>query len=306
MTKPRSVKRDFPLSRMTTVRTGGPADYFAAVGSEHELLEVLVWASDRCDFKGVIGSGSNLLVADEGVRGLVLKLEGELAAIEVDLDRVVAGAGARLPQVASKAARAGLVGLGFGVNIPGTVGGAIKMNANAYGGALDEVLEWADVATASGSERRLPQSFNFRYRDSDLRTDEVVVRAGFKMRRGDPDEIKDAMESMRASRRSAQPSGIKTFGSTFVNPDDQSAEGKSAGQMLEAAGCKELEVGGARFNAKHANFVENTGTATTADIVMLMVKGQQRVQERFDVILKPEVQFFGDVEVPASFWGAGS
>ncbi|MEA2370565.1 MAG: UDP-N-acetylmuramate dehydrogenase, partial [Solirubrobacteraceae bacterium] len=130
---PAAVRRDFPLARLTTVRTGGPAEYFARAGSADELAELVRWADSAGLAVGVVGSGSNLLVADQGVRGLVLKLDGELATIERDADRLLCGGGARLPSVAAKAAAAGLSGIEFGVNIPGTVGGAVRMNANAYG-----------------------------------------------------------------------------------------------------------------------------------------------------------------------------
>src|SRR5262249_23618691 len=153
---------------LTTVRTGGPADWFARVGSDEELAELLRWAGGAGLALGVVGSGSNLLVADEGFRGLALKLEGGLASIERDGDGVVCGGGARLPSAAAKTAGWGLSGLEFGVNIPGTVGGAVKMNANAYGGQLAEVLEWVDVYGPEGYERRSPERLGFAYRSSGL------------------------------------------------------------------------------------------------------------------------------------------
>ena len=172
------------------------------------------------------------------------------------------------------------------------------MNANAYGGQLAEVLEWVEVTTAAGTERRAPDAFDFVYRNSNLGAGEVVSRASFALTPGDPDEIRATLASMRGRRREAQPSGIKTFGSTFKNPDDERAEGRSAGQLLEAAGCRGLAHGGARFSEKHANFVENTGEATTADVLALMAEGRRRVKEKFGVELEPEVQVLGDVEVP--------
>ena len=296
MTAPAGLERGYPLARLTTVRTGGPAEWFARPDSEERLLELLAWADREGLEVGVVGSGSNLLVADEGVRGLVMKLDGALATIERDESRLLCGGGARLPQAAARAARHGLSGLEFGVNIPGTVGGAVKMNANAYGGELGRVLEWVDVATPGGSERRRPEQLGFAYRTSNLAPREVVARASFALEPSDSERVKAVLADMRARRKAAQPSGIKTFGSTFKNPDDPRAGGRSAGVLLDEAGCRGLEVGGARFSLKHANFVENAGEATTADVIALMAEGRRRVRERFEVELEPEVQLLGEVD----------
>jgi len=294
-----NVEHDFPLERLTTVRTGGPADFYARPDTPQRLAELLAWADSESLEVGVIGSGSNLLVADAGFRGLVMKLDGTLASIEREGPRLLCGGGARLPQASARAAREGLSGLEFGVNIPGTVGGAVKMNANAYGGDLSRVLEWVDVATASGTDRRAPSDLGFSYRNSNLGPREIVAGASFALEDADPEAVKAALADMRAQRKAAQPSGIKTFGSTFKNPNDPRAEGRSAGVLLDEAGCRGLTVGGARFSEKHANFVENTGDATTADVVALMAEGRRRVRERFGVDLEPEVQLLGDVDARA-------
>ena len=296
---PSGVQRDFPLARLTTVRTGGPADYFARPEAEAALVELLAWASGAGVAVGVVGSGSNLLVSDEGFRGLAIKLDGELSELAREGERLLAGGGTRLPSAAAKAASWGLAGIEFGINIPGTVGGAVKMNANAYGGELASVLEWVDVSTAAGTERRRPEQLGFEYRRSNLGAGEVVARASFALEPGDPAQIKATMESMRGRRREAQPSGIKTFGSTFKNPDDP--KGRTAGQLLEAAGCQGMQLGGARFAPKHANFVENTGDATTADVLELMAAGRDRVEGQFGITLEPEVQVLGDVRWPAGW-----
>jgi UDP-N-acetylenolpyruvoylglucosamine reductase len=299
MTLPPGVERDYPLARLTTVRAGGPADLFARPATEHELAELLRWAASEGIQVAAVGSGSNLLVSDQGYRGLVLKLEGELSAIERQGARVVCGGGARLPSAAAQAARWGLSGLEFGINIPGTVGGAVKMNANAYGGELGRVLEWVSVCAPGGVERREPSQLGLAYRRSSLRPGEVVSRASFGLVEGEVEKIKGSMAEMRGKRREAQPSGIKTFGSTFKNPaDDVRADGRTAGQLLDAAGCRGLQVGGARFSDKHANFVENAGGATTADILGLISEGRRRVHESFGVWLEPEVQVLGEVEWP--------
>jgi UDP-N-acetylmuramate dehydrogenase len=295
---PPGVEAGYPLARLTTVRTGGPADFFARPRESAALVDLLRWAEEEGLTVGLVGSGSNLLIADDGFHGLAIKLDGDFAAIEREGERLLCGGGARLPTAATKAAGWGLSGIEFGTNIPGTAGGAVRMNANAYGGQLARVLEWVEVSTAHGTERRAPDQLGFTYRNSNLGPGEVVSRAAFRLRPGDPEEIRTTMATMRQRRHDAQPKGIKTFGSTFKNPEDERAEGRTAGQLLEAAGCRGLRQGGARFSEKHANFVENTGEATTADVVALMAEGQRRVRERFGIELEPEVQVLGEVRWP--------
>jgi UDP-N-acetylenolpyruvoylglucosamine reductase len=295
---PPGVERAFPLARLTTIRTGGDADWFARPASAERLAELLAWAGEEGIEIGMVGSGSNLLIADDGFRGLALKLDGDLATVSREGERLLCGGGARLPSAAAKAAGWGLSGIEFGVNIPGTVGGAVKMNANAYGGQLARVLEWVDVCTPAGIDRRAPGQLGFAYRSSNLHSGEVVAAASFELQPGDPEVVKATMAAMRERRHEAQPSGIKTFGSTFKNPEDERAGGRTAGQLLEAAGCRGLRAGGARFSEKHANFVENMGEATTAGVLELMAAGRRRVHERFGVVLEPEVQLLGDVHWP--------
>jgi UDP-N-acetylenolpyruvoylglucosamine reductase len=295
---PAGLQRDFPLARLSTIRTGGRAEFFVRVGERQLLVEALRWGRGRALELSVVGSGSNLLIADEGVSGLVLKLDGGLAEIEIERPRILCGGGARLPAVAAAAARAGLAGIEFGVNIPGTVGGAVRMNANAYGGELRRALEWVEVASADGVDRREPGELGFAYRSSNLAAGEVVCAASMLLADADPEGVKATLEEMRRRRHEAQPQGIKTFGSTFKNPEDPLAEGRSAGLLLADAGCNGVGHGGARFSAKHANFIENTGTATTADVLATMAEGRRRVLERFGVALEPEVQTLGDVHFP--------
>ncbi len=291
---PEHLQRDYPLARLTTIRTGGNAGWFARPRTEEELQGLLAWAREERLDVGVVGSGSNLLVADLGFAGIVLKLDGSLAAIEHEANRLLCGGGARLPQAAARAAALGLAGIEFGVSIPGTVGGAVRMNANAYGGELRDALEWVDVCTAAGVDRRAPDQLDFAYRRSNLGPGEVVARASFVLQPQDPETVKAALADLRGRRREAQPSGIKTFGSTFKNPDS----GSTAGRLLEEAGCKGLQVGDARFSPKHANFIENLGSATTADVVALIAEGRRRVREQCGVVLEPEVQLLGDIEFP--------
>jgi UDP-N-acetylenolpyruvoylglucosamine reductase len=299
--RPPGIEANYPLARLTTIRTGGPAELFSRVGTIAELERIVTWAAEARIEVGVVGSGSNLLVADAGVRGLVVKLDHELSKIDVDGTRIACGGGARLPAVSAAAARAGLTGIEFGVNIPGTVGGAVRMNANAYGGELAHVLEWVDVVGPGATARRTPEQLSFAYRRSSLRAGEIVARASFALAPAQTAQVTATLAEMRKRRKAAQPSGIKTFGSTFKNPSDARADGRTAGQLLDGAGCRGLRVGGASFSAKHANFVENHGGASTADVVELIAEGRRRVSERFGVELQPEVQTLGPVEIPQSW-----
>ncbi|MGK2931716.1 MAG: UDP-N-acetylmuramate dehydrogenase [Solirubrobacterales bacterium] len=300
---PDGVVADHPLSRLTTVRTGGNADWFARPETSEELVSILAWARDGKIEIGMVGSGSNLLVADDGFHGLAIKLDGELVATGRDGVDLICGGGARLPSVAAKTPGWGLGGLEFAVNIPGTAGGAVRMNANAYGGRLEEVLEWVEICTADGVERRLPSDLGFSYRESNLTPGEVVSRVSFHLREEDPDKVRATLGEMREWRKEAQPSGIKTFGSTFKNPDDPRAEGRSAGQLLDAAGCRGMTLGGARLAEKHANFVENTGEATTADVIAVMAAAKRRIREEFGIELEPEVQVLGRIDWPDDWNG---
>jgi UDP-N-acetylenolpyruvoylglucosamine reductase len=288
----------FPLGRLTTIGTGGAAEFFARAGTGGELDELLGWAGERGLGLSVVGSGSNLLVADAGVEGLVVKLDRELAGIEPVEGGLVVGGGARLPAVAARSAALGLSGIEFGVNIPGTVGGAVRMNANAYGGELGRVLDWVEVHTAGGVERRGGGELGLAYRSSNLGAGEVVGRAMLRLEPAASEVVRARLEELRTRRHEAQPKGIRTFGSTFKNPP-----GETAGLLLARAGAGDLRVGGARFSPKHANFVENVGGASTEDVVGLMAAGRRLVAERFGVELEPEVRTLGPVRFP---WRAGS
>jgi UDP-N-acetylmuramate dehydrogenase len=238
------------------------------------------------------------LVADTGFKGLAIKLDGHLTELHFDDATLLCGGGARLPRVAARSAEQGLSGLEFGVNIPGTVGGAIRMNANAYGGELAGVLVWGEIASPEGVERRAPEQFDFSYRKSNVAGYQVVTRAQFALKPGDTGAIKADLASMRDRRKAAQPSGIKTFGSTFKNPvgaGSGAVTPQTAGELLEEAGCRGLSIGGARFSPKHANFIENFNAASTADVLALIAEGRRRVRERSGIELSTEVHVIGDV-----------
>ena len=178
-------------------------------------------------------------------------------------------------------------------------------NVNGILAREAQVLEWVEIATPGATERRTPDRLGFAYRRSNLGPREIVAGASFALSPAEPEAVKATLADMRAARKAAQPSGIKTFGSTFKNPDDPRAEGRSAGVLLDQAGCRGLAVGGARFSEKHANFVENTGGATTAEVIELMAEGRRRVRERFGIELEAEVQFLGDVDASALWEGDG-
>jgi len=281
------------LSRFTTLETGGPARAFARPATLDELDEALTWAGGRGLEVAVVGLGSNLLVADEGVEALVLKLEGELSAVEVEGTMLAAGGGASLAVCLHRARAAELGGLEFACAIPGTVGGAVWMNAGAYGGDIAGVLGRALVADGDGRRWLSPAELGLAYRRSGLRGGQVVAQAEIVLEPRPGTEIKAVVSDMQARRKAAQPTNKRTFGSVFKNPDRE----LSAGRMLEACGLKGFKIGGAQISPQHANFIENAGGATSADALALMAEARRRAREQFGVELEHEVQLLGPLEL---------
>jgi UDP-N-acetylmuramate dehydrogenase len=290
------VNENVSLSRYTTLGTGGPADRFALPETLDELVESLARAEAEGLPVGAVGLGSNLLVADEGFRGLVVKLAGELAAAEVVDGVLVAGGGAPLAVCLHRARAAELGGIEFVCAIPGTVGGGIWMNAGAYGGEISGVLERALVAEPDGAEWRSPEELGLRYRSSGLRPGQVVARAEFRLAPRPLAEIKATVAAMQAQRKAAQPTNKRTFGSVFKNPEHE----LTAGRMLEACGLRGYRIGGAQISPKHANFIENADGALSADAVELIAEARRRALLEFGVLLHPEVQLLGAIEIPAA------
>jgi UDP-N-acetylmuramate dehydrogenase len=282
------------LSRYTTLGTGGPARWFAEPASVEELVERLAWAAAEGLPVAVVGLGSNLLVADGGFPGLALKLGGELAKAEAADGRLVAGGGAPLAVCLHRARAAELGGIEFVCAIPGTVGGAIWMNAGAYGGDIAGVLERALVADEQGTRWLTPAELGLRYRSSGLRHGQVVARAELRLEPRPLAEIKATVAEMQARRKDAQPTNKRTFGSVFKNPDHE----LTAGRMLEACSLRGFRIGGGQISPKHANFIENAGGATSADAVALIAEARRRAHEQFGVLLQPEVQLLGAIEIP--------
>jgi UDP-N-acetylenolpyruvoylglucosamine reductase len=282
------------LSRYTTLGTGGPATAFATPATVEEVAERLRWAAERGLAVATIGLGSNLLVADEGVDALVLKLVGELAAVEIDGELLRAGGGAANAVCLHRARAAGLGGFEFACAIPGTIGGGVWMNGGAYGGDFAQVLERVLVATAAGTHWFTPSELGLSYRRSELSHGQVVVQAELRLRPRPPDEIKADVRALNARRKEAQPTNRRTFGSVFKNPDHE----LSAGRMLEACGLKGHRIGGARISPKHANFIENAGDARSADAIALMAEARRRAKAEYGVELVHEVELLGPLELP--------
>jgi UDP-N-acetylenolpyruvoylglucosamine reductase len=289
-----NIEEGVVLSRFTTLGTGGTARAFARPESEPEVDELLRWARERALGVVVVGLGSNLLAADDGVDALVLKLGGGLATVEIEGDLLHAGGGAANAVALHRARAAGLGRFEFACAIPGTVGGGVWMNAGAYGGDFAGVLERALVATAGGSVWLTPAELGLSYRHSELRHGQVVLRAELRLQPRVAEEVKAEVRELNARRKAAQPTNRRTFGSVFKNPDHE----LSAGRMLEACGLKGHRIGGAQISPKHANFIENADGATTADALALMAEARRRARERFGVRLEHEVELLGDLELP--------
>jgi UDP-N-acetylmuramate dehydrogenase len=292
--RPEIVQEHFPLSRLTTVGTGGPARWFARPSDEDELHDCLAWAAAEDVAVRVVGLGSNLLPADAGYDGLVLRLDGGLAQITIEPPLVRCGGGASLAAIVRLTRDAGLSGVEFGCAIPGTVGGAVRMNAGAYGREMREPLVEAVVVSARGTRSGGPDELGLRYRGSDIGRDEVVARAVLRLTPADPADIKATIRGMQDRRTAAQPRKARTFGSVFKNPPGD----RTSGQLLEACGLKGFAIGGARISPVHANFIENDGGATSADVVALMAEARRRARERFGVELEHEVELLGDISIP--------
>ena len=289
-----NVDEDVALARYTTLGTGGPARAFARPESERDVDELLRWAAERSLQVAVIGLGSNVLAADDGVDALVLKLGGELAAADTDGDVLRVGGGTANAVALHRARAAGLGGFEFACAIPGTIGGGVWMNGGAYGGDFAGVLERALVSTADGSGWLTPTGLGLSYRHSELQHGQIVLRAELRLRPRPSEEIKAEVRDLNARRKAAQPTNRRTFGSVFKNPEHE----LSAGRMLEACGLKGHRIGGAQISPKHANFIENADGATTADALALMAEARRRAHEQFGVRLEHEVEFLGRLELP--------
>jgi UDP-N-acetylenolpyruvoylglucosamine reductase len=288
------IEHGAELARLTTLGTGGPARAFARPESLDELREALAWAAAENLAVHAIGLGSNLLVADEGVDALVLRLAGGLAGIQVGADRLTAGGGATNAVCLHRARDAGLGGFEFACAIPGTVGGGVRMNAGAYGSDFSQVLVEAVVADAAGVQTLTASKLGLSYRRSGLAPGQVVASVTLGLRPRPPEEVKADVKALNERRKATQPTNRRTFGSVFKNPEHE----LGAGQILEACGLKGHRIGGAIVSPRHANFIENEGGATSADAIALMAEARRRAHERFGVELEHEVQLLGPLVLP--------
>jgi UDP-N-acetylmuramate dehydrogenase len=278
---------------MTTIGTGGSARALARPRSLQELEEALRFAAGEGLDVVVVGLGSNVLAADDGVDALVVRLEGELAEAEARDGVLVAGGGAANAVCLHRARAAGLGGFEFACAIPGTAGGGVKMNAGAYGRDWTDVLVRALVTTADDSGWLTPEELGLSYRHSSIAPGQVVARVEYRLEPRPPEEIKRTVTDLVARRKGTQPTNKRTFGSVFKNPSSE----LGAGAMLERCGLKGHRVGGAVISPKHANFIENAGSATSADCIALMTEARRRAREQFGVELEREVVFLGDLEL---------
>ena len=279
-----SLRRDVPLAPLTWLRVGGPAEAVFQPADAEDLAALLQALPARVPVLPM-GVASNLLVRDGGVAGVVIRFGGPLARIEVEGDTLVAGAGALDQRVAQAAQRAGLAGLEFFIGIPGTVGGAVRMNAGAFGGETKDRLLWAEALDRQGELHRLSAAdLGFAYRRSALPAGWIVTRAAFRGERAAPEAILARMDVIRAQREAAQPLRVATGGSTFKNPP-----GHKAWQLIDAAGCRGLRLGAAMVSEKHCNFLINTGGATADEVERLGELVRQRVREHSGVELEWEV-----------------
>jgi|KBSMisStandDraft_5_1062788.scaffolds.fasta_scaffold47001_2 UDP-N-acetylmuramate dehydrogenase len=283
-----------PLGRFTTLGAGGPARAFARPDSVSKLEEALAWARERGVSAATVGLGSNLLVADEGFDGLVLKLAGELAEARVEGEKLVAGGGAPNAVCLHRVRAASLGGFEFACAIPGTVGGGVWMNAGAYGSDWAAILDRALVVDEDGARWLTPEQLGLSYRHSDLRHGQVVAAAEFTLGAVPEEQIRANVARLQALRKAAQPTNKRTFGSVFKNPEHE----LSAGRMLEACGLRGHRIGGAQISPRHANFIENADGAKAADAIALMAEARRRAREEFGVELVHEVQFLGPLELP--------
>lgn len=288
---PESILQSEPMAKHTTFRVGGPADMMIRIGDEEQLARLVAYFYQLRQPYLVIGNGSNLLVSDRGYRGIVLLIGGEMGAITLQDGYMSVQAGALLSRAAAEAAKNSLSGLEFAAGIPGSVGGAIVMNAGAYDGEMSQVVESVTVLNEQGERMVLDRdTMEFGYRTSIIRNRPfIVLSALLKLAPGDKEQILFRMEELNGRRRAKQPLEYASAGSTFKRP-----EGFYAGKLIMDAGMRGCRIGGAQVSEKHCGFIVNLGNATAEDINELISEVQERVKERFHVELEPEVIRIGE------------
>ena len=290
LTEEKRIFKEEPMAKHTTFRVGGPAEYYL-MPDRKELPEVIRCCGEYQIPYLVIGNGSNLLVSDKGIRGGVIEIGKNISAIRVEEGRIYAEAGALLSKTAHTALEHGLTGMEFAAGIPGCMGGAVVMNAGAYGGEMKDIIASVTVLTKQGEEKKLRvEELDLSYRHSCIPQQEyLVLEAELALQPGKQEEIRARMEELKAKRNEKQPLEYPSAGSTFKRP-----EGYYAGKLIMEAGLRGFQVGGAAVSEKHCGFVINKEQASAADIYRLMQEVQQRVQQQFGVKLEPEVKMVGD------------
>jgi len=284
------VRASMPLAELTSFRIGGPADLFVAVEDETELMHAKAAAYRAGIPCFCLGAGTNLLVSDRGMRGLVVRLGDGFAKIKIDDAKVVAGAAAAFGTLVQEVVDRGLAGLEFGEGIPGTVGGGLVMNAGAFGGEIAKVVTLVHGVTESGEALALSKDdVKFAYRRTELPAHFIITRVDFELARGDRAQLAARVAELHAKRASRQPRGVPNAGSIFKNPP-----GNFAGKLLEGAGLKGTRLGGAAFSDQHANFIVNLGGAQAAEVRALIDLARNKVKEQSGVWLEPEVRLVGD------------
>jgi len=286
-----SILIDEPMSRHTTFRVGGPADFFVIPKAKEEVRDVIRICKEAGMLYYIIGNGSNLLVSDAGYRGVIVQIYKEMNEVKVEGDLVKAQAGALLSGIAAKALGAELSGFEFASGIPGTIGGACVMNAGAYGGEMKDVLESVTVLTGEGKIIELGRNeLELGYRTSVIaKKGYIVLGAVLKLERGDGEKIKTYMDELKEKRVTKQPLEYPSAGSTFKRP-----EGYFAGKLIQDSGLKGFTVGGAQVSEKHSGFVINKGNATAADVMELIRQVTAKVKEDTGVTMEPEVKQIGE------------
>ena len=284
------VRAAMPLAELTSFRIGGPADLFVAVEDEPELMHAKAAAYRAGVPCFCLGAGTNLLVSDRGMRGLVVRLGDGFGKIKIDDTKVVAGAAAAFGALVEAVVDRGLEGLEFGEGIPGTVGGGLVMNAGAFGGEIARVVTLVHGVTEAGEALALTRDdVKFAYRRSELPGNFIITRVDFELAHGDRAQLTARVAELKAKRASRQPRGVPNAGSIFKNPP-----GNFAGKLLEGAGLKGTRLGGAAFSDQHANFIVNLGGAQAAEVRALIDMARNKVKEQSGVWLEPEVRLVGD------------
>ena len=280
-----------PMKNHTSFKVGGPADIFIEPDDRAELVKAIKDLREQGVSYYIIGNGSNLLVSDKGLRGAVVKIGDKFGSVSINNDIITAESGVLLSTLSKMAAREGLTGMEFASGIPGSLGGAVTMNAGAYGGEMKDIVEWVELLDQDLNLKRLKNDeMKFMYRKSIIEPGKhIVIRCCIRLKKGNKDEIDNKMAELAEKRKSKQPLHLPSAGSTFKRP-----EGYFAGKLIEDAGLRGFSIGGAQVSTLHCGFVVNNGDATAKDVYDLIRHVQKTVFEKFNVMLEPEVKILGE------------